>query len=251
MSDLVRRTGSRAVDQARSSGSARVAASASVDSSTWDGGSLDFSDMGAVKPSVMGRELHSAVVNEGVVRRRRTANGDRYHRRRMGWVSTTEGLAIVHAEQPLYPDPQGRMHPAGPFGVERTEHVGIMARPTRRVGDVPDGAARTPAGGGEGSTGPAKPKGFARDAPFAPVKVREGLVSLIPAPTLQAAVALSWDGGRRHSVSLLVMDGQRAVAVECSRLKGASHWQVEQLTYDLRPGTEAIGATSRRGQING
>lgn len=251
MSDLVRRAGGQAPDKVRAPGKQRVGASASVDSSTWDGTPVDFADMGAAKPQVNGQELHHAVVDERLVRRRRTSKGDRYHRRRIGWVATTRGLAVVHAEQALYPDPQGRMHPTGDFVAKRTEYLEITEMPKRRVGDVPEVAPKSSGSGDGGSAEPPKPKGCWRDSPFAPAAVRQGIASLVPNPELQAALALSWDNGRRHSVSLLVMDGKRAVAVECSRLSGASHWQIEQLTYELRPEVEAVGGGPQRERIGG
>ena len=252
MSDLVRREGEETPDRPRGAGRPVVAASASVDSGIWEGTVPDFPDLGARRPHVPGRELHGAVVDEGLVRRRRTSRGDRYYRRRMGWVATTGGIAVVHAEQALAPDPQGRMRPRAPFVARRTTHLELTAPPKRRVGEVPDVAARTTGGGGEGgSPAPARPKGYWRDSPFAPTTVREGIASFVSSPDLQVASAVSWDDGKRHSVSLLAMDGRRAVAVECSRLSGASHWQVEQLTYELRPDVEPVGGGPQRERIGG
>ncbi|UUZ45908.2 hypothetical protein LP422_08505 [Janibacter limosus] len=65
------------------------------------------------------------------------------------------------------------------------------------------------------------------------------------------AQALSHNDGARFSVALLVMDDSRVAAVQCSRIKGAMRWQVEQLTFELRADATPIGSRSERGRVSG
>lgn len=251
MNDLVRREGGQ-LPQGVPGRSNSPVSSQSVESVEWGGGPLPaFADLGVEKPKPAGRELHGVVADEGLVRRRRLASGDRYYRRRVGWVASTGGLAIIHAEQALVPDVRGRMRPSGDFVAEPTDFLTLAGPPKRRVGDVTEPTA-DPAqdGTGDRATTPQE-KGFWRESPFAPAVVRQGLTSLVTDPTLRVALALSWDDGRRYSVSLLVMDRHQAVAVECSKLKGASSWQVEQLTYALDPGSDRVEGRPGRGHIGG
>lgn len=226
----------------------------SVDSVEWTGnGPPDFADMQMARPTLGGRELHAVVMDEGLVRRRQGASGDAYYRKRFGWVVSTTGVVLVRAEQALQPDAHGRMRPHGRFVASSLERPDV-GQPQRRVGEVAASGTASPeattSAHGMAATA-ARPKGYWRDSPFAPAGVRHGLEGLIPRPEFQVAQALSHNDGARFTVALLVVSDLRIAAVQCSRLAGATHWQVEQLTFDVDARGSILSRQPDRGVING
>jgi hypothetical protein len=246
MGDLVPRSGAGKT-VAHQFGPAIAGTGRAVEDTTWNGDVIDFDEFAALPRLVGGSPVAEAVTDDGLVRRRRQGPAELYFRRRVGFRAWPSEIVVVVREQPLAPRADGRMSIRGPYGPPVVSRRLAAEPAVRRIGDVPvDPPDPTPPAG-DPSSDRRHRRAFDQLA-FLPAPVRRSVLQRAPAPTHFIAEAIRLDPSSAapcHRVSVLRMDEHTAIVVVGSRQHRARHWQVDQRTYVLTPGS-TLPATAHR-----
>lgn len=176
-----------------------------------------------------------------------------------GWRVHRDALLVVVADRQVVPR-HDDVVPVGPWRHASVRTFDVVGEPRRRRGQVPAGVAPD----WSAAAGPGRPvvtpqhspqeAGAASAWPHLPAPVRQGLSRAVPVPADWLGHLVQHSQGRRavvsQSITMLRRDDARAVVVTATRERrrtpgwrssdedaalAATDWQVEQLTFELRP----------------
>lgn len=231
MGFLTRRSGGEVDHPQRGSG----ITGQDVHDTEFSGNIVQFDSLGVVTPPEVGPQVAAAVTDDPRPRQR---NG-KYYRRRRGWRAGRGGILVVDLHQPLMRRPDGKLTPTGDYAIASAD-VHLVTEPARRrLGAIPTEQGGTSGGAKNGMlVAGATPADEA--LALLPEPARVALIRHVPNPAVYDADAIAFNGGERYVVSALRLDDTRAAVVVGTLNHGDPTWQVEHVTYSLRPGSEVL-----------
>lgn len=206
--------------------------SRAVEDVEWAGVVLRFDDL----PGLGAHHRAAGVVAEAVMSDqlvRRSGTPSRSFRLRVAFRAWPDRIVVVRLEQPLVPQPDGRLRVGGPYRTVEITEYRAREHSVRRVGDVPvDRAGGSGSGTVSSGLGCDRASEYAsQQVAFLPSQVRRSLYARAPRPTSFIAEALKFADRGHYTVQALRMDDREAVVMRASLQVGADSWQVEQLTF--------------------
>lgn len=223
----------------------------------WTGTVLGFDDLHTPMPPGGGPVLGQAVVALSGVRRLANTGGGppQYAQRRVGWVAQRDRVVVIESHRRVQARPDGKFQRVGDWVPATVEILDAAKLPERTRGEVPDDSVSgkrgdvLPAGPAHAASGDRRTSAILdtgrESLTYLPYDVRLGVSQAVPAPEFNVGQATRWTDadGRlaRHEVSLMAMQGQRAVVVVASMQGTSGWWQADQISYDFpRPVGEAL-----------
>jgi hypothetical protein len=235
-----------------------------------DAGKADFSGVLETVDTVFGVPIpDNAIATMVCPKVEAHRRGTSYYRRKTGWIATPSEIKVFTADQPLQPQPNGKMRPAGDWGQPEVQVYSPVTPVTRRVGEVRDDnhQATTPT---SAAAPPQEPPSTAIKAPetvgeapsdlrihkrlaekfehaasqvkYLPAKVRMSLIARVTDPVLYQAQMIGHYNGQdeagnnkytHYTIRALKMDNDNAIVVQAARQNGSPVWQVEKVDYQL------------------